>query len=88
MISLVNSYTNAAIVGWHLWEIELGFAHGLPPGWLNNINDHPWQAAKVDEARAAKLMAHARARMAESKRKAAAALRLDAVVVRAPCSSL
>lgn len=39
------------------------------------------QAAKVDETRAALLMAHARSRMAESKLKAAAALRLDAIVV-------
>ena len=33
MISLVNSHTNATRIGWHLWEIDLGFAPGLPPGW-------------------------------------------------------
>ena len=32
MVSLVNSHTNATIIGWHLWEIDLRFAHGLPPG--------------------------------------------------------
>ena len=33
MVSSVNSHTNAARIGWHLWEIDLRFATGLPPGW-------------------------------------------------------
>ena len=35
MVSLVNSHTNATRIGWHLWEIDLRFAPGLPPGWFN-----------------------------------------------------
>ena len=31
--SVVNSYTNANRIEWHLWEIDLRFAPGLPPGW-------------------------------------------------------
>ena len=34
MVSLVNSHTNATRIGWRLWEIDLRFAPGLPPGWL------------------------------------------------------
>ena len=34
MVSLVNSHTNATRIGWHLWEIDLRFAPGLPPGWF------------------------------------------------------
>ena len=33
MVSSVNSHTNATRFGWHLWEIDLRFAPGLPPGW-------------------------------------------------------
>jgi len=33
MVALVNSHTNATRIGWHLWEIDLRFAPGLPPGW-------------------------------------------------------
>ena len=33
MVSLVNSHTNTTRIGWHLWEIDLRFAPGLPPGW-------------------------------------------------------
>ena len=32
MVSLVNTRTNATRIGWHLWEIDLRFAPGLPPG--------------------------------------------------------
>jgi len=32
MVPLVNSHTNATRIGWHLWEIDLRFAPGLPPG--------------------------------------------------------
>ena len=35
MVSSVNSHTNATIIGWHLWEIDLRFAPGLPPGWTS-----------------------------------------------------
>ena len=34
MVYLVNSQTNATRIGWHLWEIDLRFAPGLPPGWV------------------------------------------------------
>jgi len=34
MVSLDNSHTHATSIGWHLWEIDLRFAHGLPPGWF------------------------------------------------------
>ena len=34
IVALVNSHTNATRIGWHLWEIDLRFAPGLPPGWL------------------------------------------------------
>jgi len=33
MVSVVNSHRNATRIGWHLWEIDLRFAPGLPPGW-------------------------------------------------------
>ena len=33
MFSRVNSHSNATSQRWHLWEIDLRFAHGLPPGW-------------------------------------------------------
>ena len=33
MVSFVNSHTNATIIGWHLWEIDLIFVPELPPGW-------------------------------------------------------
>ena len=34
MVSLVNSRTNATSKRWHLWEIDLEIAPGLPPGWI------------------------------------------------------
>jgi len=34
VVSLVNSHTNATRIGWHLWEIDLRFAPGLPQGWF------------------------------------------------------
>ena len=34
MVSLVNYHGNATGIGWHLWEIDLRFAPGLPPGWV------------------------------------------------------
>jgi len=34
MVSLANSHTHATRIGWHLWEIDLRFATGLPPGWI------------------------------------------------------
>ena len=33
MVSLVNSHTHATRIGWHLREIDLRFAPGLPLGW-------------------------------------------------------
>ena len=33
VVSSVNSHANATRVGWHLWEIDLRFAPGLPAGW-------------------------------------------------------
>ena len=33
MVSSVNSHTNATRIRWHLREIDLRFAPGLPPGW-------------------------------------------------------
>ena len=30
-------HTNATRIGWHLWEIDLRFAPGLPPGWQRAI---------------------------------------------------
>ena len=33
MVSLVDSHTNATSQRWHLWEIDLRFAPGVPPGW-------------------------------------------------------
>jgi len=35
MVSSVNSHTDAARIGWHLREIDLRFAPGLPPGWIS-----------------------------------------------------
>jgi len=35
MFFLVNSHTNATRIGWHLWESDLRFAPGLPPGWAS-----------------------------------------------------
>ena len=47
MVSLVNSHTNATRIGWHLREIDLRFATGLPPGWLSYRREYPdtcgWQ---------------------------------------------
>ena len=34
MVYLVNSHANATSSRWHLWEIDLRFATGLPPGWI------------------------------------------------------
>jgi hypothetical protein len=34
MVAVANSHTNTTRIGSHLWEIDLRFAPGLPPGWL------------------------------------------------------
>jgi hypothetical protein len=34
MVCLVNSHTNAIKIGRHLWEIDLIFPPGSPPGWV------------------------------------------------------
>ena len=31
MVIQVNSHTNATRIGWHMWEVDLNFAPGLPP---------------------------------------------------------
>ena len=36
MVSLVIFHTNATRIGWHLWEIDLRFATGLPSGWVDS----------------------------------------------------
>ena len=40
IVSLVNSHTNAARIGWHLWEIDLRFAPGLPQGRSQILMGH------------------------------------------------
>ena len=37
MVSSINSHTNATSIGWHLWEIDLRFAPGLPPGGFRTL---------------------------------------------------
>ena len=32
IVSLVNSHSNATRFGWHIWEIDLRFTPGSPPG--------------------------------------------------------
>jgi len=41
MVSSVNSHTSATRIGRHLWEIDLRFAPGLPPGWERSPNTLP-----------------------------------------------
>ena len=36
MVYIINFHSNATRTGWHLWEIDLRFSPGLPPGW-------PWE---------------------------------------------
>ena len=43
MVSSVNSHTIATRIGWHMWEIDLRFATGLPPGWRSK-SSAPLQA--------------------------------------------
>ena len=40
IVSLVNSHSNATSQRWHLWEIDLRFAPGLPPGWREGWWSH------------------------------------------------
>ena len=37
MVSLVNPHSNATSRRWHLWEIDLRFASGLPAGWIRDL---------------------------------------------------
>ena len=46
MVSLVNSHTHATRIGWHLWEIDLKFAPGLPPGWQTPAKNTAQRCAK------------------------------------------
>ena len=48
MVSAVNSHTNATRIGWHLWEIDLRFAHGLPPGRLAPSVPRFWAELHLD----------------------------------------
>ena len=41
IVSSVNSHTNVTKIGWHLWEIDLRFATGLPPGWGDEPEPSP-----------------------------------------------
>jgi len=41
MVSVLNSHSNAASRSWHLWEIGLIFAPGLPSGWPKSSILHP-----------------------------------------------
>ena len=43
MVASDNSHTNATRIGWPVWEDDLRFAPGLPPGWLQDaiLNPHP-----------------------------------------------
>ena len=34
IVCIVNSHTSATRIGWHMWEITLSSASGLPPGWV------------------------------------------------------
>ena len=52
VVSAVNSHTNASRIGWHLWEIDLMFAPGLPPGW------HPLEKGDVCHANSLPPTAH------------------------------
>ena len=40
MVSSVNAHTNATRIGWHLWEDDLKFAPGLPPGQRSGAMAH------------------------------------------------
>ena len=54
MVSLVNSHAHATRIGWHLWEINLIFALGLPPGCLGyneDVEERLGPAERVEEAR-------------------------------------
>jgi len=42
MVSLVNYDTHATRIGWHLWEIDVRLAPGLPPGWSSTTSFHRW----------------------------------------------
>jgi len=34
VVSFADIHANATSKRWHLWEIDLRFAPGLPPGWV------------------------------------------------------
>ena len=50
MVSLVNAHTNAPRIGWHLWEIDLRFAPGLPPGWVSSAATNHVQHVLLSQA--------------------------------------
>jgi len=41
MVSFIKSRANATRIGWHLWEIDLRFAPGLPTGWILSSRSQP-----------------------------------------------
>jgi hypothetical protein len=45
MVSLVNSHSNATSRMYQLWEIDLRFAHELPPGWRYLPDKEQWSQA-------------------------------------------
>jgi len=48
IVSLVNFHTNATSKRWHLWEVDLRFASGLPPGWLYLVQGDDTTEADID----------------------------------------
>ena len=48
MVSSVNSHTNSTRIGWHLWDIDLRFALGLPPWWcICKQSCRAWSCSKT-----------------------------------------
>ena len=52
MFFSVNYHTNATSKRWHLWEIDIRFAPGLPPGWrgLDGRGTRGWGLVGCDQA--------------------------------------
>ena len=44
MVTLVNSHINATRIGLLMWEIDLRFASGIPPGWVVVKRSAPQEA--------------------------------------------
>ena len=52
MVSLVNFHTNATRIGWHLREMDLRFAPGLPPGRVRRVQSNRWKPPDPSQCRA------------------------------------